>query len=208
MRNIFLPRRFSTSLYSWVQQVNMASDIHSACVALAWTLCLKKEKNRRWIKEVELSWNLMAHGDARQGKWRGNMRVEWVASSLALYLGTRCIQHYYHYYRWWHTRLPVVDWTDHSVSLNGLVRFAERPNLVSAHVPSRFKRALQTISQHTHENIKPEVSLHARGLLWAFFHCTTLFGHCKKNFEDLKFVMVTSQSTGIILLETCLLIGR
>jgi len=27
----------------------------------------------------------MAHGDAREGKWRGNMGVEWVASSLALY---------------------------------------------------------------------------------------------------------------------------
>jgi len=30
----------------------------------------------------------MAHGDAREGKWRGNMRMEWVASSLALYVGT------------------------------------------------------------------------------------------------------------------------
>ena len=40
-------------------------------------------------------------------------------------------------------RLPVVDWTDPSpADLNGLVRFAERPNLVSARVPSRFKRAL------------------------------------------------------------------
>ena len=28
------------------------------------------------------------------------MRVEWVASSPALYLRTWCIQHYYHYYRW------------------------------------------------------------------------------------------------------------
>jgi len=39
-------------------------------------------------------------------------------------------------------RLPVVDWTDTPANLNGLVRFAERPNLVSARVPSRFKRAL------------------------------------------------------------------
>ena len=30
----------------------------------------------------------MAHGDAREGKWRGKMRMEWVASSLALYVGT------------------------------------------------------------------------------------------------------------------------
>ena len=34
----------------------------------------------------------MAHGDVREGKWRGRMRMEWVASSLALYVGTRSIQ--------------------------------------------------------------------------------------------------------------------
>ena len=33
-----------------------------------------------------------------------------------------------------------LNWTP--ANLNGLVRFAERPNLVSARVPSRFKRAL------------------------------------------------------------------
>jgi len=31
----------------------------------------------------------MAHGDAQEGKWRGKMQMEWVASSLALYVGTR-----------------------------------------------------------------------------------------------------------------------
>ena len=91
---------------------------------------------------LELSWNLMAHG---RGKWRGNMRVEWVASSLALYLRTCCIHHYYHNYcRCTHlgcqqstelTPLPPL------ADSNGLVRFAERPNLVSARVPSRFKGA-------------------------------------------------------------------
>jgi len=39
-------------------------------------------------------------------------------------------------------RLPVVDWTDAPADLNGLVRFAERRNLVSARVPSHFKRSL------------------------------------------------------------------
>jgi len=39
-------------------------------------------------------------------------------------------------------RLPVVDTTDALADLNGLVRFAERPNLVSAPVPSHFKRSL------------------------------------------------------------------
>jgi hypothetical protein len=31
---------------------------------------------------VESSWNVMAHGDAREGKWRGNWRMEWVDSTL------------------------------------------------------------------------------------------------------------------------------
>ena len=35
-------------------------------------------------------------------------------------------------------RLPVVDWTDAPADLNGLVRFAERRNLVSARVPSQY----------------------------------------------------------------------
>ena len=38
-------------------------------------------------------------------------------------------------------RLPVVDRTDAPADLNGLVRFAERRNLVSARVPSLFKRS-------------------------------------------------------------------
>jgi len=39
-------------------------------------------------------------------------------------------------------RLPAVDWTDAPADLNGLVRFAERRNLVSARVPSHFKCSL------------------------------------------------------------------
>jgi len=39
-------------------------------------------------------------------------------------------------------RLPAVDWTDAPADLNGLVRFAERRNLVSALVPSHFKLSL------------------------------------------------------------------
>ena len=31
---------------------------------------------------VQSSWNVMAHGEAREGKWRGNWRIEWVASTL------------------------------------------------------------------------------------------------------------------------------
>ena len=31
---------------------------------------------------VESSWNVMGQGDAREGKWKGNWRMEWVASTL------------------------------------------------------------------------------------------------------------------------------
>jgi hypothetical protein len=42
-------------------------------------------------------------------------------------------------------RLPVVDWTDAPADLNGLVRFTERRNLVSARVPSHFNWPLEYI---------------------------------------------------------------
>ena len=32
------------------------------------------------IDEVESSWNVMAHGDAREAKWRGKWQLEWVVS--------------------------------------------------------------------------------------------------------------------------------
>ena len=35
-----------------------------------------------WGVNVDSSWNVMAHGDAREGKWMGNWRMEWVASTL------------------------------------------------------------------------------------------------------------------------------
>jgi hypothetical protein len=33
-------------------------------------------------EKVESSWNMMVHGDAREGRWRGDWRMEWVASTL------------------------------------------------------------------------------------------------------------------------------
>jgi len=91
---------------------------------------------------VELVRNLVAHGDAREGKWRGNWRMEWVASNFtpppnvvypALFKLTRT------------PRLPSVDWTEAHTDLNGLVRFGERRNLFSARVPSRSARAIKYI---------------------------------------------------------------
>jgi hypothetical protein len=34
------------------------------------------------FSRVESSWNVMTLGDAREGKWRGNWRMEWVSSTL------------------------------------------------------------------------------------------------------------------------------
>jgi hypothetical protein len=77
------------------------------------------------------------------GEVKGKLAMEWVATTPALYLGTWSIHRYYP------IRTPqrsVVDWTDSPPNLNGLVRFAERPNLVAARVPSHFKRSLHTVS--------------------------------------------------------------
>ena len=82
---------------------------------------------------LDSSWNVMAHGEAREGKWRGNWRMEWVARNM-VYAALLPLTHT--------LRLPVVDWTDAPANLNGLVRFTERWNLVSARVPSHFKRTL------------------------------------------------------------------
>jgi len=87
---------------------------------------------------VEPVRNLVAHGDAREGKWRGNWRMEWVASTLnpppsvvypSLLKPMRT------------PRLPAVDWTDAHTDLNGLVSFGERRILVSERVPSPSARA-------------------------------------------------------------------
>ena len=70
---------------------------------------------------------------------KGIWQMEWVASTLTLprnvvyaaLLPLMCTP-----------RLPVVDKTDAPADLNGLIRFNERLNLVSARVPSHFKHSL------------------------------------------------------------------
>jgi len=94
--------------------------------------------------KVESSWNVMAHGDAREGKWRGNWQIEWVASSLhstsehGVCSITTADAHTLAASSRLNWRLPA--------NLNGLVRFAERRNTVSARVPSRFKCRLLLFS--------------------------------------------------------------
>jgi len=41
--------------------------------------CIRHAQGK--IINVDSTWNVMAHGDAREGKWRGNWRMEWAAST-------------------------------------------------------------------------------------------------------------------------------
>ena len=92
--------------------------------------------------DAESSWNVMAQGDAGRGsEGGGNWRMEWVASTLHTTSehGVSSITTADAHTSAASSRLnwrPPAD-------LNGLVRFAERRNLVSARVPSHFKRSLQ-----------------------------------------------------------------
>ena len=91
---------------------------------------------------VESSWNVMAH-DAGEGKWRGNWRMEWLASTLHT-----TSEHGVSSITTADARTSAassrLNWRP-PVDLNGLVRFAVRRNLVSARVPSHFKRILQPV---------------------------------------------------------------
>jgi hypothetical protein len=90
------------------------------------------------VNFVGSSWNVMAQSEAREGKWRGNWRLEWVASTLHA-TSKHCV-----------SSITTADAHTSDASnrmnapadLHGLVRFAERRNLVSARVPSHFKRSL------------------------------------------------------------------
>ena len=49
--------------------------------------------------KVACVWNVMAHGDAREGKWRWKLANALGSQYPSHYLGTRCIQHYYRWCR-------------------------------------------------------------------------------------------------------------
>ena len=81
----------------------------------------------------------MAHGDTREGKWRGNWRIEWVASTLHTTSehGVSSITTTDA-----HTSAASSRLTGAPAELNGLIRFAKRQNLVSARVSSHFNGPL------------------------------------------------------------------
>ena len=66
--------------------------------------------------EVESNWNVMAQGDAWEGKWRGSDLRTWHFQQLLQRICTLL--------------LPIVDWTEAPTELNGLMCSAERWNQV------------------------------------------------------------------------------
>ena len=132
------------SIPDMLSRLRPAACILGVCALPGITLGRKKKLVR----------NQVAHGDAREGKWRGNWRMEWVASTLTpppnvVYPALLKLMRT--------PRLPAVDWTDAPTDLNGLVRSGERRNLVSARVPSRSARAISYIHNWYQLQIIPRV---------------------------------------------------
>jgi len=116
--------------------------------------------------------NVLAHGDEPEGKWRGNWRMEWVASTLHTTSehGVSSITTVDAHTSAASSRL---NWRP-PANLNGLVCFAERLYLVPACLPSHFKRSLSRITVRR-----------GRGQEWVLYRHVTGMGK-GKNTESLK----------------------
>jgi hypothetical protein len=85
---------------------------------------------------VEMWWHTVTHGrgsEGETGEWSGKP-VPFTLPQKMVYPALLPLTRT--------PRLPVVEWTDAPADLNGLVRFAERWNLVSARVSSHFNWSL------------------------------------------------------------------
>jgi len=78
----------------------------------------------------------MAHGDAREGKWKGNWRMQWVASTVHT-TSERGVSSITTADAHTSAASNRLNWRP-PADLNGLVRFAKRRNLVSARVLPHF----------------------------------------------------------------------
>jgi len=123
-----------------------------------------KVKTSLYLLLVDSSWSVMAHGDAREGKWRGNWRMEWVASTIhttsehGVPSITTADEHT-------SAASSRLNWRP-SADLNGLVRFAERRNLFSVRVSSHLNRPLAACT-HTPSCLGLRLSLSS--ILMHFF---------------------------------------
>jgi len=111
-----------------------------------------RSSSERPIYAVESSWNVMANGDAREGKWRGNWQTEWVASTLhttsehVVSSITTADAHT-------SAASSRLNWSP-PADLNVLVLFAQKRYVVSARVPSHFKRSLPLLHQLKQSRLK------------------------------------------------------
>jgi len=75
-------RRVVTNKNANLEVIGTCNDVGQrlpkVCCWLSWQI--EREGVRDYV--VECSWSVMAHCDERVGKWRGNWRMEWVASTL------------------------------------------------------------------------------------------------------------------------------
>ena len=99
------------------------------------------------LRNLDSSWNVMAHGDAREWKWRGNWQIEWVANTLhtTSKRGVSSITTADA-----HTSAASIRLNWRPRRFKWTVRFAERRNLLSARVPSCFKRSLPILRLRYH----------------------------------------------------------
>ena len=89
-----------------------------------------------WQNPIEMWRHTVSHGRDVKGKLANGVGRQYSSH----YLWTLCIQHYYR----WCAHLGCQQPTELTLSadLIGLVLFTERRSLVSARVPSHFKRSL------------------------------------------------------------------
>ena len=110
----------------------------SITLQMTWILMCSFVSMYPGLLQVESSWNVMAHGDAREGKWRGKLANGVGSQYPSHYFGTRCIQHYY---RWCHTPRGCQQSTELTPLPPGRFKWTrtvsrERRNVISAHVSS------------------------------------------------------------------------
>jgi len=65
----------------WIYVATLQSGARNWQSLRVW-LASTSPRTLRPICVVRLNWNVMAHGDEREGKWKRNRRMEWVASTL------------------------------------------------------------------------------------------------------------------------------
>ena len=108
----FMPRQFYSwekvptmrRIGGWLDRRRDMDSLKNKFLVLA-----RNRFNKTVTLLLELVRNLVAHGDPREGKWRGNWRMEWVASNLTPPPNVV----YPPFFKLMRTpRLPVVDWTD------------------------------------------------------------------------------------------------